>query len=145
MSCNIKNLSSIQKDRCCKERNLVLKSAFNINLSNTYPIRPNYHTVCLGFSNILGKTYGKTYIYLYYRYFKKKRLAKDLSNDAYAMFLCFYYPHPPPCFQAGTSVSFGRISSFFLIFFIKAYVVGLIWIASTNQCNSNGYPQHLPL
>ena len=46
----------------------------------------------------------------------KKRSAKDLSNDAYAMSLWF----------------------FFLIFFIKAYVVGV-------HLNSNGYPYLMSL
>ena len=39
--------------------------------------------------------------------FANKRLAKDLSNDAYVMFCVFFF-----CFFL------------FLIFFIKAYVVG---------------------
>ena len=44
-----------------------------------------------------GKTCGKLYTHLYF----EKRSAKDLSNDPYVLFL-----------------------SFFLIFFIKACVVG---------------------
>ena len=58
----------------------------------------------LGISKILGQLvvkYAPTYIE---SNFKKKRTAKDLSNDGYALFLCC-------CF-------------FLLIFFIKACVVG---------------------
>ena len=34
-------------------------------------------------------------------------------------------------------------SVLFVYLFIKAYVVVLIWIASTCRCNSNEYPQHM--
>ena len=81
-----------------------------------YPIPPNYHTVSLGFSKILGKLlvkYVPTYTILRVR-LKKKRSEKDLSNDANAMVLCF----------------------FLLIFFIKVYVVGT---------HLSGYPQHMSL
>ena len=50
------------------------------------------------------------------------------TNDAYVKFLCvcvFFF--------------------FFFVFnfFIKAYVVGIH--LNYSQCNSNGYPQHMPL
>ena len=64
-----------------------------------YGIHPNYHTMRLGFSQLLGKLMVK-YVSTYTKgTLKNKRSAKDLSNYAYAMF-------------------------FILIFFIKAYVVG---------------------
>ena len=47
---------------------------------------------------------------------KKKRIERDLSHYVNAIFL----------------------HVFFLIFSIKPYVMG-------SPCNSNGYPQHLPL
>ena len=61
----------------------------------------------------------------------KQRSAKDLSNDAYAMFLCFLF-----------LILFAK--AYVLIFFLKAYVVGIHLIASTSLCNSNKYPQHMP-
>ena len=66
-----------------------------------YRIRPNYRTVRLSFSKLLGKLVIK-YVSTYTKATLKQISAKDLSNDAYAIFLCFL----------------------FLIFFIKAYVVG---------------------
>ena len=69
-------------------------------MKNTYRFRPNGRTVCLGFSKLLGKLLIK-YVSMYTMGTLKQRLAEDLSNDAYVMFLCFL----------------------FLIFFIKAYVV----------------------
>ena len=57
--------------------------------------------MCAWFSKLLGKLVVK-YVATYTKGTLKQRSAKDLSNDAYAMFLCFL----------------------FLIFFIKAYVVG---------------------
>ena len=65
-----------------------------------YCIQPNYRTVRFGFSKSLGKHVVK-YVSTYTKGTLKQRSAKDLSNDAYAMFLCFL----------------------FLIFFRKAYVV----------------------
>ena len=63
-----------------------------------YRIRPNYRTVRLGFSKSLGTLRcDKICICTYYRY-TIKRSEKDLFDDDYAIF--------------------------FLIFFIKAYVVG---------------------
>ena len=73
------------------------------DMKRIFRIRPNYHTVRLGFSKILGKC-SKICSYLYLGYtLKEKRSALDSSNDAYAIFLC--------CFS-------------FVIFFITAYVVG---------------------
>ena len=66
-----------------------------------YRILPNYRSMHLGFSKALGKLVVK-YVSFYTKGTLKQRSAKDLSNDAYAMFLCFL----------------------FLISFIKAYVVG---------------------
>ena len=55
-----------------------------------YHIRPNYRNVRLGFSNILGKLVVK-YVPTYTKgTLKKKRSAKDSSNNAYAMFLSFF-------------------------------------------------------
>ena len=65
---------------------------------STYRIRSNYRTVRLGFfSKLLGKIYGKICIYLLGIHFSK-RSVNDFFNDFFA--ICF------------------------LIFFIKAYVVG---------------------
>ena len=65
---------------------------------NKYRIRPNYRTVCLGFSKLLGTLRcDKICTYTYYRY-TIKRSEKALFDDDYVIF--------------------------FLIFFIKAYVVG---------------------
>ena len=55
----------------------------------------------LGFGELLGKLVVK-YVTTYTKGTLKQRSAKDISDDAYVMFLCFL----------------------FLIFFIKAYVVG---------------------
>ena len=79
----------------------------------------------VGFSKILGKpvVYAPTYTkgtLKKKKKKKKKKSAKDLSNDACAMFLYIFFS--------------------FLIFFQKAYVVG-----THLNCNSNGYPQHMPL
>ena len=64
----------------------------------------------------------------------QKKSAKDLSNDAYAMFFFFFF------FWGGG----GRLLCvcFFSDFLIKAYVVGT---HLNCRCNSNGYPQHMPL
>ena len=63
-----------------------------------YHIQPNYRTMRSGFSKLLGKLVVK-YVSTYTKgTLKKKRSVKVLSNDAYVIF--------------------------FLIFFIKAYVVG---------------------
>ena len=81
-----------------------------------YCIRPNYRTMRLGFSKLLGKLVVK-YVSTYTMGTLIQRSAKDLSNYAYVMFLCFL----------------------FLIFFIKAYVVG-------NHLHCiNMYPQHMLL
>ena len=53
--------------------------------------------MCLGFSKLLGKLEVK-YVFIYTKGTfkkkkrKKKRLAKYLSNDANARFLCFCFP-----------------------------------------------------
>ena len=79
--------------------------ALLINTSNiclggeirNYRIRPNYRTVRLGFSKLLGTVIcGKTCIYLLRIHYKKDQ------KTTYLM----------------------MIMRFFLIFFIKAYVVG---------------------
>ena len=66
-----------------------------------YHIGSNYCTLHLDFSKLLGKLVIK-YISTYTKGTLKQRSGKDLSNEAYLIFLCFL----------------------FLIFFIKAYVVG---------------------
>ena len=43
-----------------------------------------------GFSQLLGKLIVK-YVSTYTKGTLKKRSAKDLPNDSYAMFLCFFY------------------------------------------------------
>ena len=53
----------------------------------SYPIRPNYYTVHLGFLNLLGKLVLK-YVPAYYRYALKKRSANDLF-DVYVIFFWF--------------------------------------------------------
>ena len=85
-------------------------STFSIPYSTQLPHR------ALRFSKITGKTCVK-YVSTYTKGTLKQRSAKDLSNDAFVIFLCFL----------------------FLIFFIKAYVVG-----TPCQCNSNRYAQHMP-
>ena len=62
-------------------------------LDMAYCIRYNYHTVCLDFFKITGRTCGKICIH-YIKGTLKKRLVKDLSNDAYAIFfvcVCFFF------------------------------------------------------
>ena len=59
-------------------------------LVNTYHIRPNYHTQHSGFSQLLGKLVAE-YVSTYTKGTLKKRSAKDLPNDFYAMFLCFFF------------------------------------------------------
>ena len=60
------------------------------------------------------------YVSTYTKGTLKKRSVKGLSNDAYVMFLCFF---------------------FFLIFFLKAYVAGI----HLNYIDLNGYPRHMAL
>ena len=77
----------------------------NFQSDYKYCIRPNYRTMRLGFFELLGKLVVR-YAATYTRGTLKKKpkgSVMDLSNDAYAMFLCFFL---------------------LLIFFIKAYVVG---------------------
>ena len=55
-----------------------------------YHIGTNYCTVHLGFSKLLGKLVVK-YVSTYTKgTLKKKKSVKDLSNEAYAMFLCVF-------------------------------------------------------
>ena len=60
-----------------------------------------------GFSELLGKLVVK-YVSTYTKGTLKKRSAKDLSNDSFAMFLCFFF-----C-----------LFVFYFDFLYKAYVVG---------------------
>ena len=84
----------------------------------TYRIRPNYRTVRLGFSNLQDTLIcGQICIYLLRLHYKKDQ------KRTYLMMTM-------------------RI---FLTFFTKAYVVGTYLVASTCRCNSNEYPQHMPL
>ena len=56
-----------------------------------YHIRPNYHTVHLGFSKLLGTLIcGKICLYLL-RIHYKKRSEKDLFDDDYVIFSDFLY------------------------------------------------------
>ena len=57
-----------------------------ISKSANYPIQPNYHTVPIGFSKMLGKLVVK-----YVPTYTKGTLRKDLSNNAYAMFLYVFF------------------------------------------------------
>ena len=59
-------------------------------ITTKYCIRPNYCTMRLGFSKFLGKL-GVKYVSTYTEGTLKQRSAKDLSNDAYVMFLCFLF------------------------------------------------------
>ena len=81
-----------------------------------YRIQPNYCTEHLGFSKFVEK-----YVPTYTKGTLKKKKVKDLSNNAYVMVF------------------------FFLIFFIKVYVMCIHLNYMTSQCNSNEYPQHMPL
>ena len=74
---------------------------FYFSIKKNYCIQPNYCTTCLAFAKLLGKLAVK-YVSTYTKGTLIQRSADDLSNYAYVMFLCFL----------------------FLIFFIKAYVVG---------------------
>ena len=75
----------------------------NLTAFLSYRIRPNYHTVCLGFSKLLGTlSCGKICTYLL-RIHYKKRSERDLFDDVYASFSDFLYKD---------------------IWHIKAYVVG---------------------
>ena len=55
-----------------------------------YRIGPNYHTMLLSFSKLLGKLAVK-YVSTYTKGTLKTRSAKYLSNDAYTMFLCVFF------------------------------------------------------
>ena len=89
------------------------------NISLAYRIWPNYCTVCLGFSKLPGKRVVK-YVSAYVGY----TLTKDLKRTYLMMFMQFFF--------------------WFSIYKHMLYV--LIWIASMPcRCNSNGYPQHIPL
>ena len=55
-----------------------------------YHILPNYRTVLSGFSKLLGKFVEK-YVSTYTKGTLEKRSAKDLSNNAYAMFFLFFF------------------------------------------------------
>ena len=55
-----------------------------------YHIRPNYRTMCLDFSKLLGKLVVK-YVSTYTKGTIKQRSAQDLPNDAYVIFLCFSF------------------------------------------------------
>ena len=85
-----------------------------------YHIQPNYRTVRLGISKLLGTLIcGKICIYLP-RIHYKKRSEKDVFDDDYAGFFVF-----------------------FLIFFITAYVVGTH--LNCIDKSTYEYPQHMPL
>ena len=57
----------------------------------TYRIRPNYHTVRLGFSKLLGTLIcGKICIYLLRIHYKKDQ-KKDLFDDDYVIVSDFLY------------------------------------------------------
>ena len=56
----------------------------------TFRIRPNYRTVRLGFSKLLENTCGKICICLL-KGTHKKRSAKNLLDDVYAIFSDFLY------------------------------------------------------
>ena len=57
----------------------------------TYRIQPNYLTVCLGFSKLLGKLVcGKICIYLLRIHYKKDQ-KKDLFDDDYVIVSDFLY------------------------------------------------------
>ena len=76
----------------------------------------------LGFSKILRKLVVSMYLPILRVHLKKKKKksAKDSTNDAYAMFSVVYF-------------WFSLEKHIFWV---------LIWIALTSQCNSDGYPQH---
>ena len=64
------------------------------SLKVSYCIQPNYHTVHLGFSKILGKLVVK-YVSTNLGYTIKKnktKISEDSSDDTYAMFLWAFFP-----------------------------------------------------
>ena len=88
-------------------------------LVEIYRIQPNYCAVCLGFSKMLGKRVVQ-YVPNYTKSTIKKKMRRIYQMMLMRCFCMF----------------------FFLIFVIKA----MLWVLiSTSRCNSNGYPQHMPL
>ena len=55
----------------------------------SYRIRPNSHTVHLGFSKLSGKLVVK-YVSMYTKGTLKQSSAEDLLNDAYVTFFCLF-------------------------------------------------------
>ena len=90
-----------------------------------YRIQPNYRTVCLGFQKCWENLWWNMYLPILKVHFKKKK--KLWRTYQIKLMRCF-------------SMLF-----VFLIFIIKHMLWVLIWIASTSRCNSNGYPQYMPL
>ena len=69
----------------------IVCSSMSVWILGKYRIRPNYRTVHLVFSKLLGTLIcGKICIYLL-RIHYKKRSEKDLFNDDYAIFSDFLY------------------------------------------------------
>ena len=71
----IKALMRLQSSRSCpffKQKSVDIFSNFS---TNTYCIQPNFHTVCLGFSKILGKLVVK-YVPTYTKGTLKKKMLK---------------------------------------------------------------------
>ena len=58
--------------------------------THTYLIQSNYRIVLLGFSKMLGKLVVK-YVPTYTKGTLLKKTAKDLSNNAYVMFLYVFF------------------------------------------------------
>ena len=58
--------------------------------THTYLIQPNYRIVRIGFSKMLGKLVVK-YVPTYTKGTLLKKTAKDLSNNAYVMFLYVFF------------------------------------------------------
>ena len=59
--------------------------------TNGYRIRPNYCTVRLGFSKLLGTLSGGKICFYLLRIHYKKRSEKDLFDDDYTIFSDFLY------------------------------------------------------
>ena len=79
----MKSLTNYRSSSCHKVEQT------GLNAKSIYNIRPNCRTVHLELSKLLGKLVVKL-VSTYTQVTLKKRSAKDLCNDAYAMFLCVF-------------------------------------------------------
>ena len=88
---NIRTFICKFSDFGCKIFNIFEWACFRDALSFAYRIRPNYRTVRLGFSKLLGTLIcGKICIYLLRIHYKKDQ-KKDLFDDDYVIVSDFLY------------------------------------------------------